>query len=450
MVRVDGGPSTTLRVLTYNVFAGTPTDSLGGSLENSGRLSAQIERIRALRVDVICLQEIYRDSSAQRYADALAHDGFAAHWTSLPVYRRLLPFLAWHLLSLLPSLAAAGILPSTAGGLPGGSHTIGWFIYLLVRAWTNNCTLRNFLVGVSGHTPLILATQCVCADTCQLRLLMQEVDGGLVTLYRKDKVLPKAAATTTTFACLGGEWEDQLLFKWLRPRSFHQLRLRLNDSALPSGIDPDALRESDRSIALFNLHALLGHHAEHTNNRKEQLRQIIQAAPRDHCVIIAGDLNAIDGTMGAQVLVDEGSFVDCSDAVGEGEQITWSSDNVLTQGWHNAEDNSRVDYVYFRRRQHVSDQTSPASADACWLEPTASTTVLNERPFLSDHYGVLTTFQLAAENRQLVRTAERRLRKTRQSSLSPPVSPPCERASSFDDSLTEANLDDQIELKKEN
>ena len=74
-------------------------------------------------------------------------------------------------------------------------------------------------------------------------------------------------ASCVRFKSLGGEWEDKLLFKWLRPRTFHRLRLRLTDAALPDGIGCDSPSEASRSILVFNLHAMLGCDGEATSVR---------------------------------------------------------------------------------------------------------------------------------------------------------------------------------------
>ena len=59
---------TSLRVLTFNAFAGPPTPTkVDRGLEGSKRLSLQVDKIRELAPDVVCLQEVQSDGVRQHF-----------------------------------------------------------------------------------------------------------------------------------------------------------------------------------------------------------------------------------------------------------------------------------------------------------------------------------------------------------------------------------------------
>ena len=70
--------TTSLRVMTYNVFAGPPTPTkLAGTLDGSERLKQQVAEIRRLQPDIVCLQEVLLDGVRSFYESSLG-DEYAA------------------------------------------------------------------------------------------------------------------------------------------------------------------------------------------------------------------------------------------------------------------------------------------------------------------------------------------------------------------------------------
>ena len=75
-----GTSTKTLSVLTYNVFTGPPTPTaLCGALEGSERLRLQAEQIKALKPDVVCLQEVQSDGVRETFERMLPE--YAATYT---------------------------------------------------------------------------------------------------------------------------------------------------------------------------------------------------------------------------------------------------------------------------------------------------------------------------------------------------------------------------------
>ena len=68
-------PAQSLRVLSYNVFTGPPTPTLlAGALEGSDRLRHQVEQIKSLAPDVVCLQEVQSDGVREFFETSLRDD----------------------------------------------------------------------------------------------------------------------------------------------------------------------------------------------------------------------------------------------------------------------------------------------------------------------------------------------------------------------------------------
>lgn len=70
-------PAQSLRVLSYNVFTGPPTPTLlrpEHSLEGSDRLRHQVEQIKSLAPDVVCLQEVQSDGVREFFETSLRDD----------------------------------------------------------------------------------------------------------------------------------------------------------------------------------------------------------------------------------------------------------------------------------------------------------------------------------------------------------------------------------------
>ena len=61
-----------LSVLTFNVFAGPPTPTpFAAQLDGSDRLRHKVAQIRALKPDIICLQEVQTDGVREYYTAKL-------------------------------------------------------------------------------------------------------------------------------------------------------------------------------------------------------------------------------------------------------------------------------------------------------------------------------------------------------------------------------------------
>ena len=69
-------PPPPLSVLTYNVYSGPPTQTrLAGTLDGSSRLAQQVEQIKRLKPDIICLQEVISDG-VRTYFDEQLRDEY--------------------------------------------------------------------------------------------------------------------------------------------------------------------------------------------------------------------------------------------------------------------------------------------------------------------------------------------------------------------------------------
>lgn len=70
-----------LRVLSYNVFTGPPTPTaLAAQLEGSKRLTMQVDRIKELAPDIVCLQEVQSDGLHCRWFESKLADEYSASY----------------------------------------------------------------------------------------------------------------------------------------------------------------------------------------------------------------------------------------------------------------------------------------------------------------------------------------------------------------------------------
>jgi endonuclease/exonuclease/phosphatase family metal-dependent hydrolase len=126
-------------------------------------------------------------------------------------------------------------------------------------------------------------------------------------------------------------------------------------------------------------------------NRMLQVRQVVADLERTRGsdpVILCGDTNSDADNADMRWLRGEAGFHDSFLEANPDPSLTphrgstWSSDNDLTFAGNLREPDQRVDYVYYLPGRDVTFETE------------SSRIVLDEAPFVSDHFGVLTELKL--------------------------------------------------------
>jgi endonuclease/exonuclease/phosphatase family metal-dependent hydrolase len=318
-----------LRVVTFNVFPGSPVPWLGGgttALAGSWRLAEQIRRLRELDADVVCLQELYCASARDTFAKALGSVYEMHHAPRRPPRSHLLLFTA---LTCIVVVAAfhAGIACGVGRSWAAFGAIVAW------RAWLRSA-LGAWLSGESY---------------------------GLVTLVRRTL---KSSSATLVFG--------------------HQAGDRLN-RVVPRGYQLTYVGD----VAIFNTHLNAG--GRDDSDRLHQAAALCEAVCEARrllgVTVVCGDLNAPPHAASVSLLRHVGGLSDTAAVSCENPRPTWCSDNPLTHSvWNTgASTDQRLDYVLVHVRPcsgpicvsghnvldaplpHVSDHAG-VLADIEWLD----------------------------------------------------------------------------------
>ena len=366
-------------VVTYNLFIGTAlsvfppkTPLLGGA--SCTRLAPQLAAVAALKADVLGLQEVHKDSLVDSYRDAFA----ATHALVHGVFHNALGLgilVAWRVVISCCALAALGCL-ALAGDPPLSASPTYWVLAALAALCSSFFLVHK---GVVAY-----------------HFLTGRVHGGLALLLRRSTFAVRASYVRN-FTHQNGD-----ILNLLRPRAFQVVLAEVLGSSSSSSSSPCL-------VLFFHTHANLGHGEEGERCRASQLKEIIGAGspaevqrlldaaglhgvpPHSLVQVLLGDLNAEYSSASLQASLALGGFLDpCTDSSSSSSSPpppSWDNGrNPLTNGVLLDED-SRVDLVLYRNPE--------AGSAALTLSPLTSgstSLVLNQPPFLSDHFGVRVHF----------------------------------------------------------
>lgn len=342
---------------SYNVFIGTPlpfptTQSpyvamLGTPGAGASRLAAQLSRLRPELPSILGLQELHDDALPTAFASAFDTHALLVGRSSNAVGKAL--FLAWRTL-LVAFGGACAALFSALAGLPA--------------------LAALFCAAVAG--------------------------AGLPAAFLPHRCTPAAFLTSSTTAGLG-LLVDRARFNVLmnETRAFAHQRGDMLNILKPRGYQRVVLECADGKglLVVIHAHTNLGSD-EHRSRQVEELAAASDAsavaellsragragavAPEDVPVLIIGDLNAtFQGCVAA--VVEAAGFCDAFVAAGgDVDAFSWDSRNPLTKGLAPDPD-GRLDHVLWR-------------AGAARVAPVSAKLMLDEAPFVSDHFGVRVEF----------------------------------------------------------
>jgi endonuclease/exonuclease/phosphatase family metal-dependent hydrolase len=321
-----------LRVLTFNAFAGPPTPTkVDRGLEGSKRLSLQVDKIRELAPDVVCLQEVQSDGVRKHFEANMPE--YAATYVLNDELRCRIGKL------MRKALDSAGAGPQT--------------------------TISGFLLG--------------------------PVQAGLMILHRRDTLVADGPASAITFDDQSGD-----LLNAFRPRGVlcAHLRLRADNSRIVVA-NTHANSESASQLGgmIFGAYSTLPSVPLSSTPRRNQLNQLFVHASRlslHSRVVVCGDLNSAPEL--GEIPANEHRFIDATAATAANRQRqhggtpwlhSWDGTRnpLVAAGWlsegHDAR--TQLDYIF-------------AAQDA-GLEPEEVSLALDDGPIpLSDHFGVLARF----------------------------------------------------------
>jgi endonuclease/exonuclease/phosphatase family metal-dependent hydrolase len=342
---------------SYNVFIGTPlpfptTQSpyvamLGTPGEGASRLVSQLARLRAELPSILGLQELHDDALPPAFARAFDTHTLLVGRSPNALGAAL--FLAWRALLV----AFGGACASAVSALAGLST-----VAALVCA---------ALAGV-GLPAAFLPQRCTPAA-----FLTSSTSAGLALFVDRAR-FTVLLSETRAFAHQRGD-----LLNILKPRGFQRVVLEsVAGKALLVVIHAHTNLGSDahRSRQIEELAAASG--AEALADVLARAGRAGAAAPADVPVLILGDLNAsFQGCVAA--VVEAAGFCDAFVAAGgDVDALSWDSRNPLTKGLAPDPD-GRLDHVLWR-------------AGAARVAPGSARLMLNEAPYVSDHFGVRVDF----------------------------------------------------------
>ncbi len=155
--------------------------------------------------------------------------------------------------------------------------------------------------------------------------------------------------------------------------------------------------DTDRHIHLFNIHLTAGGLNQHPESermkkiRSAQIHQLLKLIPEQEPTIIAGDFNTGPESSAenyAQLL--EHGLIDTF-TVAEGQGISWDPANPLVAGFDKTSlPGQRVDHIFMNNAANLL--LTSKNAEIVMTEPTVTTDQGQDIP-VSDHYGVLVTFE---------------------------------------------------------
>lgn len=345
-MRIPFMPVSTLRVLTYNVYAGPPTPtSLASTLDGSDRLRRQVDSIRELAPDVVCLQEIVSDGVREYYADHLADE-----------------------------YEASFVLTS---------HEL-------------RCKIGKIMRGALDH---------IGPQTTISGFIYGSVQSGLMVLHRRATLERTAPPHAISFSEQAGD-----LLNIFRPRGALCVPLQLRADGSPVVVtNTHANAESAQLSHLSHLDLpSVPEPSPYRSHQLTELFGHASGLAAGARVVVCGDLNSAPDL--GEIPFAQHGFVDATAPSGSsplggrsggaaaGRPLSWDGTRnpLVSQGWFSAGDTARtqLDYIF----------TSEGSG----LVPLESRLALDSEPWLSDHFGVLTRFRVGAFSPRRAAAAARR------------------------------------------
>jgi len=405
-----------LKVVTYNIFA-TPFNN------NEDRYKLQAEQLKQLDADVICLQECYSYEVQQLYMDSTLkdhYDFYTTHTTAsfkplliisalnfkislfvLYLFARLfvdpnvleLDAIRLLLIALLVSVTKdIGVvkrgaqLQNIASKQASGSTTSS--------TNTSSTTSSSTVSAVNSHSILYFIL-----SLCNLPRIRDLLEGdtlGLMTLVKRDssklRVKPESIVRHVyDYQAFKLSWTS--IFEWcFKPKGYLSLEVELLNEGTKT-----AAATATTMVLIVNTHLSIGlNNTRRIHQVRELKREVFKKSHGGRITaVLCGDKNADHAEPEMHYLRSRGFIDSYLQYYGGNLNLapkngaTWDNENPLTMGFL-VEPNQRLDYVF------VKPALTSTGSQQSDVQIENSQLCMNEAPFLSDHFGVMTTMNIGS------------------------------------------------------
>lgn len=348
-----------LRLLSFNVFPGSPFPYIGGGITRlaaSDRLDSQIVGIRALKPDVAFLQELYCVHSLKRYIDAFPDYTFF----TLPCHNTRGRVIYAAIVGILSAIAVTAV----------------WLICRFVPSNHSQLTTHGQYPVFAALFVVLCLVVHVCIGRSATAQWLRGSAAGLVTMTRKCECIASCQVVVPASRFFISQSGDPLNF--FAPRGILTVSAEMSNG---------------HKLMLFNTH-LNQSQETHGNHRLSQACEVLDAishavdvsrdAGRQHItVILGGDLNNSPESPEVILIKENSALKDAfsAAAVTVGEQ-TWLEANPLTHPIYvRGMPDSRIDFIVVDKHVRV---------DSC-------STALGGPYYVSDHLAVVADVTLVCD-----------------------------------------------------
>ena len=209
--------------------------------------------------------------------------------------------------------------------------------------------LYYFIKDVFGLCLMFLLVNFVLKNTTAYNFLLNEINGGLITLIKK-KLINKDDIEYTYY-----DFKEQNgdFLNLINKRGYQKLIINLNNSKL----------------ILINTH--LNQPIKKCKYRIKQINELYNISSNYKNCILLGDFNSTKDYK--ELIKIEENFVDSLND----NEFTWDINNILTQNFYYRQNsNKKIDYIFLKNIEFNYSK------------------ILFKEPLASDHYGILVEINL--------------------------------------------------------
>lgn len=349
-----------LKVITYNLMA-SPFD------DSDQRYQLQVAKLRQTNADVICLQEVFSEEVKKIYLEGFKESYEVIASGSVASFRPKLIASALNFkLSLLLLYLLSVLVPVL------NLNQVSFWIITVMFSMSKDINL-----GVPSLLYCLISIKFP-----RMRDILEGDTLGLLVLVHKSTLsVNHDTIVRHVFLNQAFKLSWTSIFEWcFKPKGYLSMQLNMKDE--------QGQVNFKHTILLVNTHLNVGIGNKNRFTQVEELVQQVKEKSYNYTIptILVGDKNADSNDPEIHFLRGQ-EFCDTYMAYYRNDMTlapnngsTWDNVNPLTNGFL-VEPNQRLDYIFLK-------QQFPSN----FLAIEHSSLMMNEAPYLSDHFGVMTNF----------------------------------------------------------